>query len=70
MTAGVEPLELARDLDLGRFSGLHDPERLVPNLHRAYAEARGEPRGAAMNFGKIFGEMLEYNGGKPLTCWA
>lgn len=70
MTAGVEPLELARDLDLGRFAGLHDPERLVPNLHRAYAEARGEQRGAAMNFGKIFGEMLEYNGGKPLTCWA
>jgi cyclase len=70
MAAGVAPLELARELDLGPFADLHDPERLVPNLHRAYAEARGERRGAAMNFGQIFGEMLEYNGGKPLRCLA
>jgi cyclase len=69
MAAGVAPLELARDLDLGRFAGLHDPERLVPNLHRAYAEARGEPRGGPIN-PKAFAEMIEFNGGKPLRCFA
>jgi cyclase len=68
--AGVAPLELARDLDLGPFAGLHDPERLVPNLHRAYAELRGERRGAPLDAGRMFGEMLEYNGGKPLRCLA
>jgi cyclase len=68
--AGIEPLELARQTDLGRFSTLHDVERIVPNLHRAYAELRGEPRGARMDLGKMIGEMLEYNGGQPLRCFA
>lgn len=68
--AGVEPLALARDLDLGRFAGLHDPERLVPNLHRAYAELRGERRGSPLDARRMFAEMLEYNGGAPLRCLA
>ena len=33
--------------DLGRFGELHDPERLVGNLYRAYSELRGEPLGAS-----------------------
>ncbi|MGH2610696.1 MAG: MBL fold metallo-hydrolase, partial [Tepidiformaceae bacterium] len=70
MESGVEPLAVARDLDLGRFSELHDRERLVPNLHRAYAELRGEPWGAPMNYGQMFQEMLAYNGGQPLRCLA
>ena len=61
---------LARDLDLGPFATLHDPERLVPNLHRAYAELRGERRGAPLDSRQMFGEMLAYNGGKPLRCLA
>lgn len=68
--AGIEPLELARDLDLGEFAPLHDPERLVPNLHRAYSELRGERRGAPLDFRRMFEEMLAYNGGKPLRCLA
>ena len=68
--AGVTPLELARDLDLGRFAGLHDRERLVPNLHRAYAEQRGERRGAPLDVATMFAEMLDYNGGQPLRCLA
>ena len=68
--SGTEPLAVARDLDLGRFSELHDRERLVPNLHRAYAELRGEPWGAPMNYRRMFEEMLEYNGGQPLRCLA
>jgi cyclase len=67
---GIAPLELARDLDLGRFAPWHDQERLVPNLHRAYAELRGEPRGAPLNALAMFDEMLAYNGGKPLRCLA
>jgi cyclase len=70
MGAGIEPLELARDLDLGEFAPLHDPERLVPNLHRAYSELRGERRGAPLDFRRMFEEMLAYNGGKPLRCLA
>jgi cyclase len=68
--AGVAPLDLARDLDLGRFANWHDTERLVPNLHRAYAELRGEPRGAPLDAIKMFEEMLVYNGGRPLRCLA
>jgi len=70
MAAEVEPLELARELDLGPFSALHDRERLVPNLHRAYAELRGERRGAPLDARRMFEEMLEFNGGQPLRCLA
>lgn len=68
--AGTPPLELAQSLDLGRFASLTDPERLVPNLHRAYSELRGEQRGIALDFRQLFAEMLIYNGNKPLTCFA
>ncbi|MGE0599653.1 MAG: MBL fold metallo-hydrolase [Dehalococcoidia bacterium] len=70
MDAGTPPLELARSLDLGKFEPLHDKERLVPNLHRAYSELRGERWGAALDFRMMFSEMLEYNGNKPLRCFA
>jgi cyclase len=36
--AGLPPLETARSLDLGEFAALTDPERIVLNLHRAYAD--------------------------------
>ena len=39
--AGIPPLELAQDIDLGKFSNLSDPERIVGNLHRAYLELGG-----------------------------
>ncbi len=39
--AGLSPLEAARETDLGDFAGLLDRERIVGNLHRAYAEERG-----------------------------
>ncbi len=68
--AGVAPLEVARELDLGRFGEWTDSERIVGNLHRAYSELRGEPWGAAIDTAAAFGEMLEYNGGQPLRCLA
>lgn len=70
LEAGIAPLELARGLDLGPFAELLDPERLVPNLHRAYAELQGEPRGKPLDGVRMFREMMDYNGGQPLRCLA
>lgn len=67
---GASPLNVARDLDLGRFGEWTDTERIVGNLHRAYSELRGEPRGAQIDTAAAFGEMLEYNGNQPLRCLA
>ena len=68
--AGVTPLEAARDADLGEFASWTDPERLVGNLHRAYAEMSGTPRGGPINLGAAIRDMIIYNGGRPLTCRA
>ena len=67
---GVAPLDLARRTDLGPFAGLTDPERLVANLHRAYAEQAGTPPGEAIDYLTAFSDMLELNGGGPLRCLA
>jgi cyclase len=68
--AGVCPLEAARDTDLGRFAGWPDAERIVGNLHRAYAELDGLPRGGAIDIAAALADMVSYNGGAPLTCKA
>ncbi|TDP91796.1 MBL fold metallo-hydrolase [Labedaea rhizosphaerae] len=39
--AGIGPLEAARATDLGEFAEWPDGERLVANLHRAYADLDG-----------------------------
>lgn len=67
---GTAPLDVARDLDLGAYGDWHDAERIVGNLHRAYDELRGHPLGAAVHLGPIVGDMVTYNGGKPLHCMA
>ena len=66
--AGRTPLEAARDVDLGEYANLLDPERIVGNLHRAYAELAGAPRGARIDMERALGEMVAYNGGRPLPC--
>ncbi|MBM3139571.1 MAG: MBL fold metallo-hydrolase [Chloroflexi bacterium] len=68
--AGLSPLELARQTELGPFAGLTDPERIAGNLHRAYSELRGEPRGAPLDVPAVFADMVAYNGGQPLRCLA
>jgi cyclase len=68
--AGVSPLEAARSTDLGRFAGWPDAERIVGNLHRAYAELDGTPRGGAIDVIAALTDMVTYNGGAPLTCRA
>jgi cyclase len=68
--AGITPLQAARNTDLGRFADWPDAERIVGNLHRAYAELDGMERGAAIDVLAALNDMVAYNGGKPLTCLA
>ena len=68
--AGLSPLEAARATDLGDFADLLDPERIVGNLYRAYLELEGGERGAPADMAGALGDMVAYNGGRPLTCHA
>ena len=68
--AGWSPLETARSTDLGEFAELLDNERIVGNLHRAYAELGGLPQGAPIDLGASIADMIAYNGGRPLRCLA
>ena len=68
--AGLSPLDTARELDLGQYAGLLDPERIVGNLHRAYAELDGAPLGAPIDVVAALTDMVTYNGGRPLSCLA
>ena len=67
---GLAPLELARESDLGEYAGWLDSERLVGNLHRAYAELDGAERGAPIDLSAAIGDMIAFNGGHPLSCYA
>jgi cyclase len=68
--AGLSPLSVASETDLGEYGDLLDPERIVGNLHRAYSEAGGEPKGTKLDDLAIILEMVTYNGGDILTCLA
>lgn len=68
--AGLSPLEAARQVDLGQFKDLTDSERIVGNLHRAYAELDGAEPGAPINMFAAIRDMVIYNGGRPLRCLA
>ncbi|MCQ0022105.1 MBL fold metallo-hydrolase [Streptomyces somaliensis DSM 40738] len=67
---GLPPLEVARRADLGAFGGLREPERLVANVHRAYAEMEGLPEGSPLDVAAVFGDMTAMNGGRPVACHA
>ncbi|WP_328741857.1 MBL fold metallo-hydrolase [Streptomyces caniferus] len=68
--AGRTPLEVAREADLGPFAELAESERLVANLHRAYAELAGTAPGAPLDVVAGFGDMTVMNGGVPMACHA
>ena len=68
--AGATPLDAARQADLGPFAELLDAERIVGNLHRAYAELDGAAPGAPIDVVAAFGDMVAFNGGEPLRCLA
>lgn len=65
MEAGLSPIDIAREADLGPYGGWLDSERLVPNLHRAIAEERGAAPGSPVDMTALFGEMIEFHGGVP-----
>ncbi|MFI9052801.1 MBL fold metallo-hydrolase [Streptomyces sp. NPDC053427] len=68
--AGRTPLEVAKAADLGPFAALAESERLVANLHRAYAELAGGEPGAPLDPMAGFGDMTVMNGGIPMACHA
>jgi cyclase len=68
--AGLSPLDAARELDLGPYADLLDAERIVGNLHRAYAELDGAARGTPIDVAAALTDMVAYNGDQPLTCYA
>ncbi|HEV3265140.1 MAG TPA: MBL fold metallo-hydrolase [Acidimicrobiales bacterium] len=68
--AGLSPLAAAQAADLGPFAELLDSERIVGNLHRAYAELNGAAPGSPVDLLAAIGDMITFNGGRPLTCLA
>jgi cyclase len=66
----VSALDAARETDLGQFAELSDSERIVGNLHRAIFEVGGGEPGARIDLVVAIGDMIAYNGGRPLRCLA
>jgi cyclase len=65
--AGLAPLDLARQTDLGEYGGWLDRERIVGNLHRAYADLGARD---GVDLLAALKDMVTFNGGKPLSCYA
>jgi cyclase len=59
---GRSPLEAALETDLGELSSWADAERIVLNLHRAYADAEG----GDVDLPRAFVDAIAWNGGAPL----
>lgn len=57
--SGLTPLAAAQAADLGEFAGWADAERLVLNLHRAYADAEG----GEVDLLAAFGDAMAWHGG-------
>ncbi|MFG3157823.1 MBL fold metallo-hydrolase [Streptomyces sp. NPDC048219] len=66
---GTHPLALAASADLGRFGDWLDSERIVPNLHRACAEALGAEPGSPLDMNALFADMVAFHGRLP-ACHA
>jgi glyoxylase-like metal-dependent hydrolase (beta-lactamase superfamily II) len=67
--AGLPPLTVIRDTELGPFASWREGERLVGNLHRAYHELAGNSPGTPMSLLAAVQDMVEFNGG-PISCHA
>ncbi|MFI5985567.1 MBL fold metallo-hydrolase [Streptomyces sp. NPDC051555] len=67
---GDTPLEVARRADLGEFALWRESERLVANLHRAYAELDGGTLGEPLDIMAVLRDMTVMNGGVPIACHA
>ncbi|MBT2367955.1 MBL fold metallo-hydrolase [Streptomyces sp. ISL-10] len=76
LAQGRTPGEVALEADLGPFVDLLEPERIIPNLYRAYAEEHELGHGASLDMtavikemDRVFEEMVAYRGA-PLRCTA
>ena len=69
LAAGRTPLELAQATRPRPFAELTDPERIVGNLHRAYADLSGDPPGTRLDLARIWPDMVTFHGG-PIACHA
>lgn len=67
--AGLSPLEAARKHRQNPFSGWAETERLVGNLHRAYAELGDDPAGTPLSVPAVWPDMVAFHGG-PIGCLA
>jgi cyclase len=67
--AGRSPLEVATGVQDNPFAGWQESERLVGNLHRAYAELDGQPPGTPLPLPPVWGDMVTFHGG-PIGCFA
>ncbi|MFD2420054.1 MBL fold metallo-hydrolase [Amycolatopsis pigmentata] len=63
LTRGLSPLDAARNCDLGEFTGWADAERLVLNVHKAYADHRG----AEVDLVAAFSDAMTWHGGQLPT---
>jgi cyclase len=68
ISAGLSPLEVARETDLDGYADWLDSERIVGNLHRAYRDL--EPQRPDVDLFAALTDMVAYNGGRPLSCHA
>jgi cyclase len=71
--AGLTPLETAYEAGHGDFAHLIDAERLVGNLHVAFAEQAAADEGrpvVPVDAMGAFREMVVFNGGRLPTCLA
>jgi cyclase len=68
ISAGLSPLETAREADLSDYTAWLDRERIVGNLHRAYHDL--EPQRPDVDLYAALTDMVAYNGGRPLSCHA
>ncbi|MCP4724654.1 MAG: MBL fold metallo-hydrolase [bacterium] len=55
--AGTDAFEAAKSIDLGKFAGWADSERIVANVERLYSEFRGEEPGIPLDLLTIFSRM-------------
>jgi cyclase len=68
LAAGLAPLEVARQAELGEYAQWLDVERIVGNLHRAYHDL--QPERGRLDLFAALGDMIAFNGGRPLSCYA
>jgi cyclase len=55
--AGLSTLDAAKHIELGRYAGWNEPERLAFQVDRAYRELRGDPWDTPVEAMRVFTEM-------------